>query len=295
MYNTVFESTDELIKVQDEPELEFALPQVFEQPPLSVLRRGKLANVEELAAKIYQHSLTPQGAIGLGPDYQALVNEFQPLFTWTIACWDYLLSTEGCRFVPRNADEKASARGDYRVITDKDYSRLVHRLFRQCVLEFAHGAPRAHSWQPLDPLRGATSRTPAEAEPARRDEPILQSLSSYVRSRLWDEIVQAYRKLEEPPDPRQRNLTAYSYLRCVPYHFLNRYHHELVTRTLHALPEAQRRVTEEYFFKFFTLPATAESLALPFEPVEELLRQGLVSLLLNHRLVYCLLRQIERY
>ena len=115
-----------LVFVQDEPALEIALPQVFDQPSLATLQRGKLPNVEALVARLYRSMPSnPQG--GLGPDYQELVAEFQPLFTWAIACWDYLLSTEGCRFVLRNGEQKNGARGDYRVITDKDYSRMVDR------------------------------------------------------------------------------------------------------------------------------------------------------------------------
>src|SRR3990167_7873859 len=127
---------DKDILVQEEPALEIALPQVFDQPPLGVLQRGKLANVEMAVAKIFRnHQTNPK--LGLGTDYQELVNEFQPLFTWAIACWDFLLSTEGCRFVPRNGEQRYGVRGDYRAFTDKDFSRLIHSLFRVCVLECA--------------------------------------------------------------------------------------------------------------------------------------------------------------
>lgn len=256
---------DELVQVQDEPALEIALPQVFIQPTLTTLQRGKLPHVEWLVARLYRAAVEANGSgAGLGPDYQALVNEFQPLFTWGMACWDFLLSTEGCRFLPRHPGDKVCYRGDYRVVTDVDYSRLLHRVFRQCVL--------------------ACARTSIE-----------QSLSGYLRVHFWHAVLSAYRELENPPDPHQRTLTAYSYLRCVPYQFLNAYHHELVHRTLHALSPQERRTIDAYFLHFLKLEAAAEAVSLPVEQANATLRRGLLSLLLEHRLVYCLLRQIERY
>ena len=254
---------ERMVFVQDEPALEIALPQVFSQPELTTLQRGKLANVEALVAKIYRGvQVNPQA--GLGPDYQELIAEFAPLFTWAIACWDYLLSTVGCRFVLRNGEQKNGARGDYRVITEKDYSRMVHAIFRACVLAFAQ-IPEA------------------------------TSLSQWLRPRFWPLVLDAYRRLEQPPDPRQRTLTPYSYLRCVPYQFLNDYHHDLVYATTRRLPEEEWQAIDAYFFHFCTEAATAEALGCTMEDMLSLLRQSLIKLLIHHRLVYCLLRQIERY
>jgi len=249
--------------VQDEPALEITIPQVFEQPALSTLQRGKLPQVEALVAKIARRADLHPGA-GLGPDYQALVNEFQPLFTWAMACWDFLLSTEGCRFVPRAGEQKFGVRGDYRAVTDKDYSRLVHTIFRQCVLEFAHA-------------------------------PHLTSLSHWLRAELWPRIVNIYQRMELPPDPRQRRLTPYSYLRCVPYRFLNDFHQTLVYSTARRLPLSRWQAVDAYFLHFYTEAATAERLGCTVEEGRARLREALVKLLVTHRLVYCLLRQIERY
>jgi hypothetical protein len=251
------------VYVQDEPALEIALPQVFEQPPLVTLQRGKLPNVEILVAQIFRRSQEhPAGP--LGPEYQELVTEFQPLFAWTVACWDYLLSTQGCRFVPRQRERLSTARGDYRAVTDKDYSRIVHAVFRSCVMEFAQ-------------------------------QPSAPSLSHWLRERMWPLILEAYRKLENPPDPRQRTLTPYSYLRCVPYQFLNEFHHALVYSTLQRLPEAEWRAIDTYFLRFYTETACADTLGCAVEAWKSSLRGGLIKLLVNDRLVYCLLRQIERY
>ena len=251
------------VYVQDEPALEIALPQVFAQPELRVLQRGKVPHVEALVAQIFRHQQEhPDGA--LGQDYQELVTEFQPLFAWTTACWDYLLSTEGCRFLLRHGEQHAGARGDYRAVTDKDYSRMVHAIFRGCVLEFAKN-------------------------------PEAPSLAQWLRERLWPCILETYRRLEDPPDPRQRTLTPYSYLRCIPYQFLNDYHHELVYTIAQRLPSMEWQAIDTYFLHFYTEAASAERLACSIEELLAWLRQGLLKLLLNDRLVYCLLRQIERY
>jgi len=252
-----------LVHVQEEPALEIALPQVFVQPELVVLSRGRLSNVEGLVAQSFRrHHADPDAA--LGPEYQELVNEFQPLFAWTIACWDYLLSTEGCRFLPRRGDFRMGARGDYRAVTEKDYSRMVHALFRRCVFEFAQ-------------------------------QPEVPSLGQWLRQRLWPLILEMYRQLENPPDPRQRTLTPYSYLRCVPYQFLNEFHHDLVYTSVRRLPEMEWRTIDAYFLHFFTEPASAEAVGCSPEELLASLRRGLRTLLVNDRLVYCLLRQIERY
>jgi|GEM_PF-1399096 len=287
---------DEILQVEDEPALEIALPQVFTQPDLTVLRRGKLPHVEWLVARLHRTYVERNGDRGgtvpaaersersersesrswdeevprragvaaLGPDYQALANEFQPLFTWGVAGWDFLLSTEGCRFLLRSHDEKLYRRGDYRVVTDRDYGRLLHRVFRQCLLDFAQTS-------------------------------IAESFSNYLRAHFWDSVVGVYRRLEDPPDPRQRKLTGYSYLRCIPYQFLNAFHHDLVARTLVTLPAAQAEVLSLHFLNFLTAEAVAQAMRQPAEAVEELLRRSLLCLLVEHRLVYCLLRQIERY
>ncbi len=253
------------VYVQDEPALEIALPQVFTQPELTGLQRGRLAGVETVAAQILQRQQAhPEGA--LGPEYQDLVTEFQPFFAWTTACWDFLLSTEGCRFLPRRGEQKFGARGDYRVMTDKDYSRLVHAVFRQCILEFA--AQHTHAGP----------------------------LSQRLREQAWPRILETYRSLENPPDPRQRILTPYSYLRCVPYQFLNEFHQDLVYTAVRRLPARDAAAIGAYFFHFYTEAASAQEMGCALaEEFLAALRQGLVKLLIHERLVYCLLRQIERY
>ena len=259
---TLQAQADGVIRVQDEPALEIALPQVFDQPPLTVLQRGKLPGVEALVAQLHRRQQADPGS-ALGLEYQLLVGEFQPLFAWTTACWDYLLATQGCRFVPRQG-ERAGIRGDYRAVTYQDYSRMVHAIFRECVFEFAR-------------------------------QPAAPALSQWLRERLWPLIAESYQKLENPPDPRQRILTPYSYLRCIPYQFLNDFHHDLVYSSVRRLPESEQRAVDAYFFHFYTEPASADALGRPLEELQGSLRQALIRLLVRDRLVYCLLRQIERY
>jgi hypothetical protein len=257
------EQTVRTVYIQDEPALEIALPQIFDQPPLELLQRGKLPNVEALVARLLRRQQAePAGALGV--DYQVLIAEFQPLFAWTTACWDYLLSTEGCRFVPRQGEPRLGIRGDYRAVTYQDYSRMVHAIFRACVFDFAR--------QPAEP-----------------------SLALWLRAHLWPRIVDAYRDLERPADPRQRVLTPYSYLRCVPYKFLNDFHHDLVQASVLRLPELERQAVDAYFLHFYTEPAAADAVGCGVDALQEALRQALIKLLIRQRLVYCLLRQIERY
>ena len=265
------------IRVQDEPALEIALPEVCIQPELTMLQRGKLPNVETAAIELAQRHLADPASL-LGSDYQELVNEFQPLFTWAIACWDYLLSTEGCRFLPRQGEQRYGMRGDYRAVTDKDFSRLIHKLFRTCVFEFANAKSQAsltngHASEPHEPPR----------------------LGPWLRQRFWPLVRETYRRLEQPADLRQRILTPYSYLRCVPYHFLNDFHHELVYTTAQRLPILEWRAIDAYFFHFYTEVASAQAMGCSVEESMGWLRQAMIKLLLRDRLVYCLLRQIERY
>ncbi len=264
MYDLVLDPSEELIQIEDEPALEIALPQVFTQPPLTTLQREKLPHVERLIAQLYRIQTASPGPSGLGPGYQELIHEFQPLFTWATACWDFLLSTEGCRFVLRNGEDTFYTRGDYRAVTDKDYSRLVHRIFRQCVMDFA-------------------------------SHPVDQSFAAFLRTHFWEAVLQTYRKLEDPPDPRQRKLTGYSYLRCIPYRFLNAFHQDLVDRTLQMLPRGEQDALTGYFLQFQSTAATAAAVGMSAEDTTATLRHSLITLLIHHRLVYCLLRQIERY
>jgi hypothetical protein len=120
-------------------------------------------------------------------------------------------------------------------------------------------------------------------------------LSQWLRERFWPSVVEAYRRLEQPSDPHQRTLTPYSYLRCVPYEFLNDFHQDLVYATVQRLSAPEWRAIDVYFLHFFTESASAQTLGVSRDEWYETLRHGLTKLLIDHRLVYCLLRQIERY
>ncbi len=248
----------------EEPELEIALPHGISQPPLMSVQRGQLSHVEWIVARLHRAQLALPEPGPLGRNYQAVVNEFQPLLAWTLSCWDYLLSTEGCRFTERTDQEKLWYRGDYRPVLQRDFSRLAHRAFRQCVLDYA--------------------QTTTEA-----------TLAHFLKARLWPTIVVAYRRLAEPSDPRQRRLTPYSYLRCVPYQFLNACHQRMVMDAVDQLPDVESHAVDAYFLHFLTLASTAKRMACSPDEAEGRLRRGLLAMLPNNRLAYCLLRQIERY
>ena len=263
MSTLVYDPQEEILTVQEEPELEIALPQVFEQLKLGRLCRGKLPNIERRIAELHQRQFAgPAGP--LGPEYQLIVTEFQPLFAWAIASWDFLLTTEGVRFAPRTADEKAHRRGDYRVVTSTDFSRLAHKMFRQCIFEFA-------------------------------SLPVEETFASFLGARFWPALKSTYCHLDEPLDPRQRKLTGYSYLRCSPYTFLNAHHQELVLRRLRQLSHTEFEAVKWYFLHFFSFGASAAQLTRPEEETAALLQQTMMTLASTDRLVYYLLRQIERY
>ncbi len=247
---------------------EEALPVLLEMP--RIWRRPKMPAFRPsppLARKLLtqvRRSRQRLDSAAFGLAYGKLLAECQPWIRWALSCWEYLLSTEGCRFLLRSAQEKRYCRGDYRVFTEADFSRWVHRAFKECLLMHLAGPPTADfQWS--------------------------------LRRNLWPTIVGSYRALEQPPDERQRHLTAYSYLRCVPYQFLNSYHHERVAATLNGLPSDQRRVVELYYLCFFKEEAAWGALQISGEVFQRLREDALKTLAQRDSLTCALLLQIERY
>jgi hypothetical protein len=120
----------------------------------------------------------------------------------------------------------------HRAVTSTDFSRMAHRIFRQCVFEFA-------------------------------SLPIEETFGGFLAARYWEAVRATYVRLEDPPDARQRKLTGYSYLRCIPYAFLNRVHQDLVLRRLRALSHTEFETVKWYFFHFYTLDAAASGVLPP--------------------------------
>lgn len=254
---------DELRLIQDEPALKLDRPQVFQQPPAPrffAKSRASLSPLVRRALAARDAGDTP----AFGAAYGELVVAFRPGLDWAISCWDYLLSTEDCRFVPRDLSEKRYCRGDYRALTDRDFPRFVHRVFKQHLLNYR----------------------PGEHDP---------SLHGHLRRTFWQSVLGTYRRLEQPADARQRTLTALSYLRCTPYRFLNEHHESMVRVTIHALPMEDRLPIERYHLRFYTQDAAAAELGLSSEAFEGRLQRALASVRGRDLLSYYLLRQIERY
>jgi hypothetical protein len=104
-----------------------------------------------------------------------------------------------------------------------------------------------------------------------------------------------YATLENPADPLQRKLTGYSYLRCVPYQFLNPYHHHRVYQAVRQVPPPLRETVELYYLSFYTEEATASRIgASPFA-FRRRRAAAMRAICSRDFLSHALLLQIERY
>ena len=253
------EELEGLVAAEPAPAL---LPGVYRPPQRAAVRRGS-ADVDALS-RHWTRAWLRQDAARLAAARQGLEQEFTPLIQWALASWDFLLTTEGCRFLLRKPGEKWGARGDYRACEPPDYHRLVIHCFRELLQRFAAGS----------------SELP---------------LIAYLANTLWPTILATYQSLSQPPDARQRALTAYSYLRCVPYQFLNRYHHTLVQRIVGTLASTERRVIELYYLHFFTEAAVAATASLHPATAHAYKLRALRRIAQANSLSCALLLQIERY
>ncbi len=243
--------------LEDSP---IAMPQVYDQPKLVQVCQGRLRHTEAVIAQILRNSY--HGV--KGAEMQQLSNEFAPLIQWAQSCWDYLLTVKGCRFVPRHSSDRLAIRGDYRAFLEKDFHKLINRVFQEQVLFFAQN-------------------------------PHLEDFHFWIRTQLWSKVVEEYCLLSKPQDDRQRHLTGYSYLRCVPYNFLNPLHNSIVNKALSKLPADEATCIRFYFMHFFTLEALAKNTGKAPQKLHMLLVSGLTHLWTDNPLAYSLIRQIERY
>ncbi len=244
------------------PDFDLDMPRVFQRPSLPPLSRPGHSIRKLLHAAGNAHRAGD--AAGFGKTYGTLTGEFRMDLQWALSCWDYLLSKQGCQFVARTPQEKLYTRGDYRAFTRSDFEGLVYRSFRACLLNYLDGGAKTH-------------------------------FARFLREQLWGRISETYRGLEEPADRNQRKLTAYSYLRCVPYRFMNRYHHERVYRTVRRLPFRQRQAVHFYHLSFYREEtATTQVKADPLE-FRRNRWTALRAIAKEDYLSFRLLRQIERY
>ncbi|MCM8784438.1 MAG: hypothetical protein NC818_06695 [Candidatus Omnitrophica bacterium] len=256
----IMEELKNLLAEEIPPEMDF--PQVFVQPKLEVCCRGK-NNILQLLRKIKKSREKKDGA-SFTDAYNKLLVEFRPFLKWASSCWDYLLTTEGIRYVSRPETEKAYCHGDYRAFTDKDFHHLIHKVFKACAITYAE----------------------------KNDG---KSFIFYLKKNFWENILEEYKRLENPQDPRQRKLTLYSYLRCVPYEFLNHYHQEIVDNTLMKLEKEEKEIIESYFLNFLKEEEIVKIRKISIEDFYRFKEEVLYKISLLNPLVSALLMQIERY
>jgi hypothetical protein len=244
------------------PDFDLEMPRLYKRPSAPPLRRASRAiqKLLALAGPAYRSGDSGQ----FGKTYGALSSEFRADLQWILSCWDYLLSTQGCRFLARNSQEKLYSRGDYRLFGRNDFEGLVYRSFRECLVSFA-------------------------------SQPKAMGFERFLRDTLWTRISDGYRRLEQPADPNQRRLTAYSYLRCAPYQFLNRYHHERVYRVIRRLPFPLRQTVELYHLSFYREEAASNQAGLTPLEFRRKRWSALKAIARKDYLSFRLLRQIERY
>lgn len=249
---------------EEAPALDLQMPRVYRQPsqPAELCRHrvplGRLLRQAQAARR-------RQDAAAFGQIYGQLTAEFQPLLQWALSCWDYLLTQQGCRFQARPSHEKLYCRGDYRAFTERDYPRLVSASFKEALADY------------LD-------------HPSAGD-----SLESTLRIQFWPRIWSSYQALENPPDSSQRKLTGYSYLRCVPYQFLNSIHHARVYGVVSHLLPPLRQVIELYHLRFLREDAILEELKITWTTFRRRFALALRTIASEDYLSFILLKQIERY
>lgn len=246
----------------EEPDVELDFPRVYEQPLPPAIECDS-DDMEALVKKVQKFQASNDKE-KFGQAYNQLVKKFQPLITWAISCWHYLLTTEGCRFLLRSPSQKNFFRGDYRAFIEADFQKFVYSAFKKIALKYNRG------------LRH-------------------ERFSTYVQEGFWNRILKGYRRLQIPQDRRQRQLTGYSYLRCSPYLFLNSYHQNRVDSIVGMLPKTEQRLIELYFLRFFTENAIAKVKRITISAFRRRKKKAMMHILKKDRLVYVLLLQIERY
>ncbi len=263
MIKTIDTSPAPSILILDEspPPIEFAY--VYRRPKTKRLRRGRLQDIDRAVIRAYTHWVEKDGA-GFSAHFNRLTSEFLPALLWAESCKDFLNTTVGIRFLPRDSHERPFHRSEYRPFTERDYRRLIHSSFKQLMLAYGHRRPSS-------------------------------SFSTHVRRLLWRQISRNYRNLEHPSDPRQRTLTPYSYLRCTPYTFFNPYHQQRAEQALARLAPTNRIILEQYFFGFLSASQAGLAVNLSLQAFLSRRKQALGHLRKHDTLMHHLFLQIERY
>lgn len=248
-----------LIKLEEKLPEELEFSPVFSQPKLKKVREGKYK--PESLIKWAKYCLKRNDREEFNRVYNELLQEYKPLLEWAYACWDYLLTTQGFRYLPRKGLQKYFCHGDYRALTIRDYKKLVNKCFKELVLTYSPNG----------------------------------SLTKYLKARLWNKVVREYDKLKYPQNAKERLLTNYSYLRCIPYKFFNRYHQKRVEEALSKLDADELEIIDLYFFHFYREEVCAGEKKISLEDFLKLKEKILQKLKDIDLLSYALLKQIERY
>src|SRR3972149_6980561 len=117
-----------------EPELEIEEPRVWVQPPRPPFPKWE-PKLERLLRQTQDSYLRGDNE-NFSNGYNLLLYKFRCLFTWALDSWDYLITTQGCRFLERPASEQVFHRSNYRAFTRDDYHKLIHKIFRENVLKY---------------------------------------------------------------------------------------------------------------------------------------------------------------
>jgi len=152
-------------------------------------------------------------------------------------------------------------RGDYRIFKKDDFKSLVYKTFNLCIIKH----------YPLAKI----------------------GLTVWIKKNFWSKISKNYNRLKYPKDIGQRQLTSYSYLRCIPYKFLNNFHQRKVDKILNTLEKEEKEIITFYYLEFRKDKAIKEKRGIS-DPLK-IRTRTLSKISKKDYLVFALLEQIERY
>ncbi len=103
-----------------------------------------------------------------GKNYNILLQEYKPIIDWAFLSWDYLLSTQGFRYLRRLGLDLYYSHGDYRAFTQSDYKKLLNRCFKNLLLTYTPNG----------------------------------SFTEYLRTNFFKSVIKEYRRLRYPKDAK---------------------------------------------------------------------------------------------
>ena len=125
MYQT--KSATNILLLEEEL-LETEEPQVWVQPPKPDFPKWDSKSSRLLKQIQNSHQHGDNGSFNEG--YNLLASKFRYVLNWAMDSWDYLITTQGCRFILRSQDDQIFHRGNYRAFIKNDYQKLIHKIFK---------------------------------------------------------------------------------------------------------------------------------------------------------------------